>query len=221
MTNRGGRGIIIPALTKATTRNARVVELVDSLASGASALYGRAGSTPASRTNLIRIRFSYENGFGSFCFFRHPKTAKQGAPVLPPFSLSVLRPRFQRAIEIAGPSAAIHQKGGAGDEPAPVAHEQLRYMGHLVCRCSCGDTLPKGRPDNGPEIMELFEHSGHLVCPLYHIAYSISTRLLSVFAQKSDDMSGNQPKSDRTRPIIRTFGLAPAYNEGLEGRLKG
>ena len=167
MTNRGGRGIIIPALTKATTRNARVVELVDSLASGASALYGRAGSTPASRTNLIRIRFSYENGFGSFCFFRHPKTAKQGgALVLPPFSLSVLRPRLQRAIEIAGRSAAIHQEGGAGDEPAPVAHEQLRHIVHLVCRCSCGDTLPKGRPDNGPEIMELFEHSGHLVCPI-------------------------------------------------------
>lgn len=128
---------------------------------------GRAGSTPASRTNLIRIRFSYENGFGSFCFFRHPKTTKQGgALVLPPFSLSVLRPRLQRAIEIAGRSAAIHQEGGAGDEPAPVAHEQLRHIGHLVCRCSCGDTLPKGRPDNGPEIMELFEHSGHLVCPI-------------------------------------------------------
>ena len=35
--------------------NARVVELVDSLASGASALYGRAGSTPASRTNPVDI----------------------------------------------------------------------------------------------------------------------------------------------------------------------
>ena len=161
-----GRDIIMPVLNQSNHPNARVVELVDSLASGASALYGRAGSTPASRTNLIRIRFSYENGFGSFCFFRHPKTAKQGAPVLPPFSLSVLRPRFQRAIEIAGRSAAIHQEGGAGDEPAPVAHEQLRHIGHLVCRCSCGDTLPKGRPDNGPEIMELFEHSGHLVCPI-------------------------------------------------------
>ena len=33
--------------------DARVVELVDSLASGASALYGRAGSTPASRTNPL------------------------------------------------------------------------------------------------------------------------------------------------------------------------
>ena len=32
-------------------KNARVVELVDSLASGASAHSGRAGSTPASRTN--------------------------------------------------------------------------------------------------------------------------------------------------------------------------
>ena len=158
-------------------------------------------------------------GSDHFVFSDTPKPQNRGAPVLPPFSLSVLRPRLQ-SIEIAGRSAAVHQKGGAGDEPAPVAHEQLRYIGHLVCRCSCGDTLPKGRPDNGPEIMELFEHSGHLVCPLYHIAYSISTRLLSVFAQKSDDMSGNQPKSDRTRPIIRTFGLAPAYNEGLEGRLK-
>ena len=35
-------------------QDARVVELVDSLASGASALYGRAGSTPASRTNVLR-----------------------------------------------------------------------------------------------------------------------------------------------------------------------
>ena len=31
---------------------ARVVELADSLASGASALHGRAGSSPASRTSL-------------------------------------------------------------------------------------------------------------------------------------------------------------------------
>ena len=37
------------------TKDARVVELVDSLASGASALYGRAGSTPASRTNPVDV----------------------------------------------------------------------------------------------------------------------------------------------------------------------
>lgn len=53
---------------------ARVVELVDSLASGASALYGRAGSTPASRTKMIRIRFSYEDGFGLFFFSRFPQS---------------------------------------------------------------------------------------------------------------------------------------------------
>ena len=33
---------------------ARVVELADSLASGASALHGRAGSSPASRTKKAR-----------------------------------------------------------------------------------------------------------------------------------------------------------------------
>ena len=211
----------MPVLNQSIHPNARVVELVDSLASGASALYGRAGSTPASRTNLIRIRFSYENGFGSFCFFRHSKTAKQGGhPCSPPQGRVHHRLHLPDGWRHYGQLFLWPAETGDGELTEKTAHEQLRYMGHLVCRCSCGDTLPKGRPDNGPEIMELFEHSGHLVCPLYHIAHSISTRLLSVFAQKSDDMSGNQPKSDRTRPIIRTFGLAPAYNEGLEGRLK-
>ena len=37
-------------LLLSSVQNARVVELVDSLASGASAHSGRAGSTPASRT---------------------------------------------------------------------------------------------------------------------------------------------------------------------------
>ncbi len=46
----------MPVLNQSNHPNARVVELVDSLASGASALYGRAGSTPASRTNPVDIR---------------------------------------------------------------------------------------------------------------------------------------------------------------------
>ena len=50
MTYQETSGIITLVPSPLTTADARVVELVDSLASGASALYGRAGSTPASRT---------------------------------------------------------------------------------------------------------------------------------------------------------------------------
>ena len=41
---------------------ARVVELADSLASGASALHGRAGSSPASRTKNGKSRSHYDCG---------------------------------------------------------------------------------------------------------------------------------------------------------------
>ena len=42
-------------------RDARVVELADSLDSGSSAHYGRAGSSPASRTKVLKLKgFSLE-----------------------------------------------------------------------------------------------------------------------------------------------------------------
>ena len=71
LTREGGCGSISHALSKRCIPNhARVVELVDSLASGASALYGRAGSTPASRTtkrtsNGCPFCFSAESGIGN------------------------------------------------------------------------------------------------------------------------------------------------------------
>ena len=48
---------------------------------------------------------------------------------------------------------------------------------------------------------------------------TIAGHQFSIFARKSDDMGGKPPKSAPDCPIIRTFGLAPAYNGGLEGRL--
>ena len=50
LTNFASRGIIAKRLGNSLSENGRVVELVDSLDSGSSVHYGRAGSSPASPT---------------------------------------------------------------------------------------------------------------------------------------------------------------------------
>ena len=58
MTSGGRHGIIFLALKRKQKReqNARVVELADSLDSGSSVHYARAGSSPASRTNKKALK---------------------------------------------------------------------------------------------------------------------------------------------------------------------
>ena len=59
-----------------SNRRARVVELADSLDSGSSAHYGRAGSSPASRTNEKVLK---PKGFRTFSFFAlKMETVKNG-----------------------------------------------------------------------------------------------------------------------------------------------
>ena len=50
------------------SRDARVVELADSLDSGSSAHSGRAGSSPASRTNRKALKL---NGFKAFFMLKN------------------------------------------------------------------------------------------------------------------------------------------------------
>ena len=63
LTSRASRGSILPALSGAQRRNARVVELADSLDSGSSVHYARAGSSPASCTKKKDICFQQMSFF--------------------------------------------------------------------------------------------------------------------------------------------------------------
>ena len=63
-------------------KNARVVELVDSLASGASAHSGRAGSTPASRTSKKPVLFGRV-----FCWRKGSHSRRALPPRAPPFRI--------------------------------------------------------------------------------------------------------------------------------------
>lgn len=55
-----------------------------------------------------------------------------------------LRVRLQRAVIVAGCSAAINEKSGAADKRTFVAHEQLGHICHLVrCAGAADGTLGK------------------------------------------------------------------------------
>ena len=72
-------------------RDARVVELADSLDSGSSAHYGRAGSSPASRTNRKTLEAARLRGFFLFLERTNPYT------LVPPGALQ----NFQEAFPAA------------------------------------------------------------------------------------------------------------------------
>ena len=66
---------------KVVERHARVVELADSLDSGSSVHYGRAGSSPASRTKKERYPLGYRSFFARGGVKKPPETgAPRGSP---------------------------------------------------------------------------------------------------------------------------------------------